>query len=70
LKDHDLTHEFGEEITIKTDFERRLQQKDDYPALVVHRHVIFDAIKVMPELMAKRRLVNSLAKKSVKSLGS
>ncbi|RYG00061.1 MAG: hypothetical protein EOO07_35950 [Chitinophagaceae bacterium] len=61
LNDRDLIHEFGEEITVKTDFTRRLPKKDDYPALVVLRDAIFNAIKELPEFIAKRRLVNSLA---------
>ena len=67
LKDQELIHEFGEEITVKTDFERRLPKKDDYPALIILRDAIFNASKGLPEFLAKKRLLNSLAKSSVKS---
>jgi hypothetical protein len=67
LKDEELIHEFGEEISIETDFERRLPKQDDCPALVVLRDVIFDAVKLLPEFMAKKRLVNSLGKNVVRS---
>ena len=62
----DLIYEFGEEITIKTDFVKLLPRQEDYPALVVLNDVIFDAIKVLPEFMAKRRLVTKLANSSVR----
>ncbi len=61
LKDKELIQEFGEEVTVKTDFEKRLPKQDDYPALVLLREAIFNALKELPEFMAKRRLVNSVA---------
>jgi len=67
LKDQELIHEFGKEITIKTDFERRLPKQDDYPALVLLRDVVFDAVKLLPEFMTRKRLVNSLGKTVVRS---
>ena len=70
LKDQELIQEFGEEITVKTDFETRLPKKDDYPALVVLRDAIFNAIKGLPEFLAKRRPAHSIAKSSVKSFGN
>ncbi|MFL5811475.1 MAG: hypothetical protein ACJ749_18265 [Flavisolibacter sp.] len=60
--DRELIHEFGEEISVKTDFEKRLPKKDDYPALILLREAIFIAVKYLPEFLAKKRLVNSLAK--------
>jgi hypothetical protein len=67
LDDQELIHEFGEEITVKTDFNLRLPKKDDYPALVVLRDAIFNAVKELPEFSAKRKLVSSLASYSGRS---
>jgi hypothetical protein len=60
LNDQELIHEFGEEITVKTVFTRRLPKKDDYPALIVLRDAIFHAIKDLPEFITKRRQVEIL----------
>jgi hypothetical protein len=60
LNDQELIHEFGEEVTVKTDFTRRLPKKDDYPALVALRDAIFNAIKDLPEFIIKRRQVEIL----------
>lgn len=58
LLDQELVREFGEEVTIKTDFEKRLPKKDDYPALISLRQAIFDALSTIPEfLIAKRRAI-------------
>jgi hypothetical protein len=70
LKDQELIHEFGEEITVKTDFEKRLPTKDDYPALILLKEAILDAAKHLPEFLAKKILVNSLAKSSIGSLSN
>ncbi|MDP9493367.1 MAG: hypothetical protein M3P17_04300, partial [Thermoproteota archaeon] len=50
--DKDLVKEFGNELTIKTDCEKRLPKRDDYAELVEIRQAIFDAIKTMPEFLA------------------
>ena len=64
LQDNELIEEFGKEITIKTYFEMRLPKQTDYPALTFLRDAIFESIKVLPEFMAIKRLVKSLAKRS------
>ena len=70
LKDQELIREFGEEITVKTDFERRLPKKDDYPALILLREAIFDAVKHLPAFLAKKPVVNNTAKSSLQSLSN
>jgi hypothetical protein len=45
LRDKELVQEFGEEITIKTDLEKRLLKRDDYGTLVELRQAIFNAVK-------------------------
>lgn len=54
LQGQELIAEFGKEITIKTDFNIRLPKQDDYPALVLLRDVIFNALKHFPEFIAKK----------------
>lgn len=54
LQDAALIAEFGKEITVKTDFEKRLPKKDDYPSLVEIRQSIFMAVKLLPEFAAAR----------------
>ena len=56
LKDLDLIQEFGEEVTVKTDFTVRLPKQDDYPALVELRDAIFTSLKELPAFIAKRTL--------------
>ena len=51
LLDAGLIAEFGEEITLKTDFEKRLPKQDDYPALIEIRQSIFEAIKFLPDFV-------------------
>lgn len=62
LKDQELIQEFGDEITVKTDFHHRLPKKDDYPALAALREALFDGMKNLPEFMDKRRLVEAISK--------
>ncbi|GAA4746246.1 hypothetical protein [Flavisolibacter ginsenosidimutans] len=57
LKDEELIREFGEEITIKTDFNGRLPKQDDYPALVELRDAIFTSLKALPAFITKRTLL-------------
>jgi hypothetical protein len=58
LTDKELIKEFGDEITIKTDCEKRLPKRDDYSELVELRESIFKTVKVMPEFMAvKKRMM-------------
>src|SRR5437899_104707 len=59
LEDRELIHEFGEEITVKTDFEKRLPKRDDYPALTALREAIFEAVRHLPEFIAKRPMYPS-----------
>ena len=51
LNDRGLMQEFGDEITIKTDLEKLLPRKDDYPELVELRKAIFDAVKYTGRFM-------------------
>jgi hypothetical protein len=64
LKDQGLIDEFGADITVKTDFERRLPKQDDCPELVALREVIFHAIKHLPEFLAKKKLAKKIARYS------
>ena len=58
LTDKELIKEFGDEITIKTDCEKRLPKKDDYSELVELRESIFSAVKTIPEFIAvKKRMI-------------
>ena len=58
LADKELINEFGDEITIKTDCEKRLPKKDDYPELVELRESIFNVVKAIPEFIAvKKRMI-------------
>ncbi|GAC1424964.1 MAG: hypothetical protein NVS1B13_13800 [Flavisolibacter sp.] len=54
LRQPKLINEFGEEVSIKNDFEILLPKKDDYPDLVELRQAIFDAIKAKPAFMFVR----------------
>ena len=45
LRQQELQKEFGEEITVKTDFETLLPKKDDYPALVELRKTVLATVK-------------------------
>jgi hypothetical protein len=48
LADEELVSEFGDEITIKTDFISRLARRDDLDNLVLLRQAIFDSLKFHP----------------------
>ena len=48
LNDQELIAEFGDEITIKTDFINLLQKRDDFEQLTVLRQCIFDCLKFHP----------------------
>lgn len=48
LKDSLLIQEFGDEVTLKTDFETRLPKKDDLGELPHLRQSIFEALKDHP----------------------
>jgi hypothetical protein len=51
LYDRQLINQFGDEITIKTDFNGLLPKKDDTPELVMLRQAIFDAVQPTPEFI-------------------
>ena len=55
LKEKELILRFGEEVTLKTDFETLLPKKDDYPALVELRRAIFDAVKYTSAFLAAKQ---------------
>ena len=55
LKDTLLITEFGDEVTVKTDFEKRLPKKDDLGELPHLRQSIFDALKDHPRFRGARR---------------
>lgn len=54
LLDKELISEFGEDVTIVTDFERRLPKKDDYPALISLRQAVFDGLATTPEFLTAK----------------
>ena len=60
LLDHNLINEFGDEITIKTDCEKRLPKRDDYAQLVELREAIFDSVKTIPEFIAAKKEMVSI----------
>lgn len=66
LRDAELIAEFGEEITVKTDFEIRLPKQDDYPALTEIRQSIFAAVKFLPEFVAAHQKLELLEKGKTK----
>ena len=49
LKDAHLINEFGDEVTLKTDFENRLPKKDDFGELLLLRKSLFEALKDHPQ---------------------
>jgi hypothetical protein len=69
LTDKDLIKKFGDEITIKTDCEKRLPKKDDYLELVELRESIFNVVKAMPEFMAVKKSMVSLRQPQTSPLG-
>ena len=60
LTDKDLIKEFGDEITIKKDCEKRLPKKDDFAELVELRESIFSAVKTIPEFNAVKKRMGLL----------
>ena len=48
LTDPLLITEFGDEVTVKTDFVRLLPKRDDYPALIELRQSILNGLKLLP----------------------
>ncbi len=54
LRQRNLIQEFGDEISIKNDFEILLPKKDDYPELMELRQAIFNAIRAKPAFMFVR----------------
>lgn len=67
LQDADLIAEFGNEITVKTDFKIRLSKKDDYPALAEVRQSIFMAVKRLPEFTLAYYKIEGLKKVNPRS---
>jgi hypothetical protein len=45
LRDKDLISEFGNDVTLKTDFETSLSRSDDTPSLLALRNAIYYALK-------------------------
>jgi len=45
VRDRELVEEFGDEISLKTDFESLLPKKDDYPKIKELREAIFSMAK-------------------------
>src|SRR5688500_14560650 len=68
LTDKALINEFGDEITIKTDCEKRLPRRDDYAELVELREAIFDAVKTIAEFMVAKARMMLLSKTQDKYL--
>ena len=69
LTDSELIEKFGDEISIKTDCEKRLPKKDDYSDLVELRESIFNTVKAMPEFIAVRKRMGLLNQHQNSSLG-
>jgi len=69
LTDKELIKKFGDEITIKTDCEKRLPKKDDYSELVELRESIFNTVKAMPEFMAVKKRMIQLRQPQISPLG-
>jgi len=69
LTDRELIKKFGDEITIKTDCEKRLPKKDDYSELVELRESIFTTVKLMPEFMAVKKRMILLRQPQISPLG-
>ena len=55
--DVDLIRYFGKEITIRTDFEKMLPRKDDYPELSKLRSTLFEQIKITKEFIAVKNKI-------------
>jgi len=55
LHNEELKNEFGEEITVKTDYEALLPKKDDNPALVELRKTIFTIIKNTEKFISAKK---------------
>lgn len=68
--DKDLIKKFGDEITIKTDCEKRLPKKDDYFELVELRESIFNVVKIMPEFKAVKKEMILLRQPQTSPLGA
>jgi hypothetical protein len=66
FKHKSLIEEFGEELTIKTDFEKRLPKKDDWGEVPQLRQAIFDALIEHPQFRAVKRqqLLTGFGKKA------
>ena len=55
LHNEELQNEFGEEITVKTDFEKLLPKMDDYPNLIELRKTVFAMIKNTERFLTAKR---------------
>jgi hypothetical protein len=62
LSDKPLVNFFGEDITIKTDFERQLKHRSDYDELVELKQAIFDSIRNLPEFVSARKRLSAFRK--------
>ena len=51
LQDDALIQRFGEDVTIMTDGDKLLAQKDDYPELSGLQNALFEAIKMIPDFL-------------------
>lgn len=61
LQDKELIDEFGDEVTIKTDFNARLPKNDDYTELIELRQAVFNAAKNQQQFIATRgKLINRI----------
>jgi hypothetical protein len=67
IHDKALIEEFGDEITLKTDLQKLLPKKDDYPELVGLREAIFSIAKNTAVFLAgKEKWQKHISKETVK----
>ena len=56
----ELVNEFGEEITVRTDFEKLLHHDNEHPHLKSLQQIILDSAKSTPEFSRARSLYDLL----------
>jgi hypothetical protein len=54
VRDKELAEEFGDEITLKTDFVNLLPKKDDYPETMILREAIFSVARYTAVFLAAK----------------
>lgn len=68
LLDDALITDFGQEVTVETDFVKRFPRKDDYPDLIALRQSLLDGLSDNAEFRSARQKMQFLmAKKQINS---